>query len=268
MNLILKIIDSHNFDPNGNNIKEFHQKGGSIGRQSSNDFVLIDHEKSVSKLHAFIHYRDNQYYLTDVSTNGVFFNEEDTAVSDSVDNPRIIQEGDNIRIGYYLLQASLEEDAAAIVQEIEAEKQNNSDIAADIEALLASTSDHALLPRQRVKVHNNFTGQFGGSELHNNLGIEQSTREAKHVAGDLNIDDFLNQNVDINLIPNDDPSDLLDLDNFDDDDTLMKDIEPLTQRNQPDNAQRLADLAIQLATANDSERDVILEEIKRLSSDR
>src|SRR3989338_5899039 len=109
MNLILKIIDSRNFDPNGDNIKEFHQTGGSIGRADNNDFILIDQEKSVSKLHVFIHYRNKQYYLTDVSTNCVFFNEETTAVAESVDNPRIIENGDKIRMGNYLLQAALEE---------------------------------------------------------------------------------------------------------------------------------------------------------------
>lgn len=267
MNLILKIIDSRNFDPNGNNIKEFHAVGGSIGRGENNDFVLPDHEKMVSKLHAFIHYRNEQYHLTDVSTNGVFINEESTPVAQTVDNPRVIQEGDHIQIGPYLLFAALEEDAETIINEIKAEK--DSDLSLSIEALLSSEVDGTFLPNQRAKIDNRIDGQFGGVELHQKLGIENTTREAKHVAGDLNIDDFLKEGFDAKDIPSHDVNDLLDLDSLGEDDFSLLDgldIPAPPQNNlATDKTQRLAALALQLVDADESEHAAILAEISRLS---
>lgn len=262
MNLILKIIDSHNFDPSGQNIKEFYQKGGSIGRQDGNDFILIDQEKSVSKLHAFIHYRNGQYYLTDVSRNGVFFNEEDIPIAQSVDNPRIIREGDQIRMGYFLLQANLEEDAANIVRELDTHEDRD-----ELEKLLAGDEEAIFLPKQHLKT-SEFNGRFGGLELHEDLGIENTTREAKHVAGDLNIDDFLNQDQELSALPHDDISDLLDLDKFADDKELLAELTPPKQStlNTQTKTERLAELAVLLTKTQDSfERDAILAEIRRLS---
>jgi type VI secretion system FHA domain protein len=270
MNLILRIIDSHNFDPNGNNIKEFHQRGGSIGRADNNDFVLVDHEKSISKLHAFVHYRNDQYYLTDVSTNGVFFNEEDVALAESVDNPRIIHEGDQIRMGNYLLQASLEENAEVMVSTIETSGEEQQYLA-DIEALLSSSdSGEAILPKQSMRNNNQRIGQFGGFELHNQFGVETTAREAKHVAGDLSIDDFLNEGFNIDNLPSDDASDLLDLDVF----AESKSVEPVITPNQAkadvvisdnEKIQRITELTQQLATADMATRKILLTEINRLS---
>lgn len=212
MNLTLRIIDSRNFDPSAANVKEFHQKGGSIGRADNNDLVLADAEKTVSKLHAFIHYRQNQYYLTDVSTNGVFFNEEATPVAQTLDNPRVIQQGDRVQIGHYLLQASLEEDVQAIVEQIQADKAQNAGY--DIESLLQTGDDSGLLRREYNPADYRVDGRFGGAELHQHLGISENTREAKHVAGDLSIDDFLNDGFNVNTLPNNSIDDLLDLDRF------------------------------------------------------
>lgn len=275
MNLILRIIDSHNFDPNGINIKEFYQTGGSIGRANNNDFVLIDHEKSVSKLHAFIHYRNNQYYLTDVSTNGVFFNEESLPVSESVDNPRVIHEGDQIRMGNYLLQANLEESTDVVVEKLEPEVADQQYLA-DIEALLSGDNGEAILPKQRLVQDRHRTGQFGGSELHHQFGVETTAREAKHVAGDLSIDDFLNEGFNIDNLPSDDASDLLDLDQFsaststpeqqnEDVASSTAILEPPVVISGNEKIQRITELTQQLATADAATQQELLAEINRLS---
>ena len=48
------------------------RKGCSIGRGSAMDWVLPDPMRIVSSHHCDIAFRDNAYWLTDVSTNGTF----------------------------------------------------------------------------------------------------------------------------------------------------------------------------------------------------
>lgn len=259
MNLILKITDGYGLKENS--VKEFHQKGGSIGRGDSNDLVLFDPEKTISKLHAFIHYRNDQYHLTDVSTNGVFFNDDPVPVAQSADNPRLIHAGDEIRLGNYILTASLESSADQFTQSISSGEDNYDK---DIEALLTGGSDDGmLLPKQQMKNDYRYDGKFGGIELHNNLGIEENTREAKHVAGDLSIDDFLNQHqrFDAKTLPSNSLDDLLDLDN------LIESPRPSATpvMNDKDRTARLIELTDELLMADDSTRPSILAEINRLS---
>ena len=51
-------------------------EGGTIGRSADNDWVLPDPQRYVSAHHARVHFRDGHFYLQDVSTNGVFVNDD------------------------------------------------------------------------------------------------------------------------------------------------------------------------------------------------
>ena len=54
--------------------RTFSENGGSIGRGTNNTWVLDDPEKYMSSVHVQIGHENGQYTLTDVSTNGTFFN--------------------------------------------------------------------------------------------------------------------------------------------------------------------------------------------------
>jgi type VI secretion system protein len=46
----------------------------SIGRGSGNDWVLSDPDQHLSRTHCMLSYEQGQYWLTDLSTNGMLLN--------------------------------------------------------------------------------------------------------------------------------------------------------------------------------------------------
>ncbi len=79
----------------------FDELGGNIGRAEGNALVLSDPGRSISRIHASVVYRGDQYFIRGLgSTMPIYLNEhplnngQDTAIAD----------GDTIRIGDYVLQ--------------------------------------------------------------------------------------------------------------------------------------------------------------------
>lgn len=102
----------------------FSVEGGTIGRSADNDWVLPDPLRYVSAHHARVQFRDGDFYLQDVSTNGVFVNDDMEPVAKRGSNGYRLSNGDVIRMGAYHIVAALEarraqeradEDAAAAV---------------------------------------------------------------------------------------------------------------------------------------------------------
>jgi uncharacterized RDD family membrane protein YckC len=80
----------------------------SIGRDPSNDLVLSD--SMVSRRHAILEHRDNQYILRDNnSSNGTMVN------GDRVDNEKPLRDGDLVAIGSSRLLFQLDETAEASI---------------------------------------------------------------------------------------------------------------------------------------------------------
>ncbi len=88
----------------------FDTVGGNIGRSADNDWVLPDPQRFVSAHHARIHYRDGLYILEDISTNGVFINDEERPVGKR--GAHVLQNGDIIRFGEYQVVAMVESRAS------------------------------------------------------------------------------------------------------------------------------------------------------------
>lgn len=53
--------------------KTFDEAGGTLGRAKDNAWVLDDPERFLSSCHCQISHENGQYYITDLSTNGTFF---------------------------------------------------------------------------------------------------------------------------------------------------------------------------------------------------
>ena len=76
MSLKLKIV-SKNADLVGDDFeREFYESGASIGRSLRNDWILPDPDRYISSKHAVIDFRGGIYYLADLSSNGVYVNDE------------------------------------------------------------------------------------------------------------------------------------------------------------------------------------------------
>ena len=74
-------ITSHQKDAMGADAsKSFDVSGGTIGRSSNNDWILPDPDRFMSSQHARIDFQNNEFMVTDLSTNGVFINNAEDAL--------------------------------------------------------------------------------------------------------------------------------------------------------------------------------------------
>ncbi|HTY51356.1 MAG TPA: type VI secretion system-associated FHA domain protein TagH [Steroidobacteraceae bacterium] len=114
MALRLRIISDHRRTLGDYGTMLFDRVGGTIGRSGDNDWVLPDNQRYVSAHHARIMYRDGLYILEDLSTNGTFVNDDPRALARN--GPRVLQNGDVLRLGEYQLVVVLDPPAAMQVE--------------------------------------------------------------------------------------------------------------------------------------------------------
>ena len=86
----------------------FTVDGGNIGRSADNDWVLPDPLRYVSAHHARVEYRDGQFFLEDLSTNGVFVNDDERPLAKAKPMGHPLTTGDIIRMGDYHIVASVD----------------------------------------------------------------------------------------------------------------------------------------------------------------
>jgi len=86
----------------------FSVEGGTIGRSADNDWVLPDPLRYVSAHHARVQFREGHYYLQDVSTNGVYVNDDMEPLAKRGSSGYRLANGDMLRMGEYHIVAALE----------------------------------------------------------------------------------------------------------------------------------------------------------------
>jgi type VI secretion system protein len=86
----------------------FSLEGGTIGRSADNDWVLPDPQRYVSAHHARVQFRAGHFYLQDVSTNGVYVNDDMEPLAKRGSSGYRIENGDILRMGDYHILAALE----------------------------------------------------------------------------------------------------------------------------------------------------------------
>src|ERR1700756_3573752 len=91
----------------------FSVEGGTIGRSADNDWVLPDPLRYVSAHHARVQFREGHFYLQDVSTNGVYVNDDMEPLAKRGSGGYRLANGDVLRMGEYHIVAALESAAAA-----------------------------------------------------------------------------------------------------------------------------------------------------------
>jgi type VI secretion system FHA domain protein len=87
----------------------FSVEGGTIGRSADNDWVLPDPLRYISAHHARVHFREGHFYLQDVSTNGVYVNDDTEPLAKRGTNGYRLVNGDVLRMGEYHILAALEQ---------------------------------------------------------------------------------------------------------------------------------------------------------------
>ncbi len=105
MELILEIISDQQFSNNTVIKKSFKSAGGIIGRAADCDWIIDDPKRYVSGHHAIISARDNQFYITDVSSNGTLL--KNTGSKLTPNEPFPIEHGAVFCMGEYDIRARL-----------------------------------------------------------------------------------------------------------------------------------------------------------------
>jgi type VI secretion system protein len=184
----------------------FSVEGGTIGRSADNDWVLPDALRYVSAHHARIQFREGHFYLQDVSTNGVFVNDDMEPLAKRGSSGYRLASGDVLRMGAYHILAAVEprradeqeSDAAAVPTSIHAlrtlGRAGDRDIGArlNVQELLVPVIDmDPVLPvnaygqsvnsgRVQALAHEDSSGDFGMlPDSHGNGAQSQSGRMAR-----------------------------------------------------------------------------------------
>jgi type VI secretion system protein len=105
MTLRLEIISQQRDGLGNQGQREFGPSGGRIGRAADNDWVLPDPRRYLSSHHAQIVCRGNEYFVLDVSSNGLFFGREREPIGTG--GERRLQDGDTLRLGNYVLRVAV-----------------------------------------------------------------------------------------------------------------------------------------------------------------
>jgi type VI secretion system FHA domain protein len=119
MTLRLRVVSDHRRQLAERHTIVFGVSGGSIGRSSDNDWVLPDPVRYVSAHHARVHFRDGHFYLEDVSTNGVYVNDQPEPVSKFGSSGYRLQNGDVLRLGDYQIVVALESETVSVIPELD-----------------------------------------------------------------------------------------------------------------------------------------------------
>ncbi len=107
MPLQLEIVSEHSEILGEDHIRVFREDGGTIGRSLQNDWILPDPDRFLSGKHATIDFQSGAFYLADVSTNGVYINDDSEPLGKG--NPRRLFHGDKLRMGDFEFQVTLDE---------------------------------------------------------------------------------------------------------------------------------------------------------------
>ncbi len=107
MKLTLRIVNADDVLAEQDRTRTWDGEGGSIGRIAGNDWVLPDPRSEISRVHARVYFKNNLYYIEDLSTNGVFVGD----MSHRIDRvPHAMTHGDVLFIGHYKIEVDLEEE--------------------------------------------------------------------------------------------------------------------------------------------------------------
>lgn len=99
MIISLQVISGQNQAMGESATKSFDCNGGSFGRATHNAWVLPDPSKIISGQHGMVYFENENFYLTDISTNGIYVNGSENPLGKG--NVIALRDGDLITFGDY-----------------------------------------------------------------------------------------------------------------------------------------------------------------------
>src|SRR6204780_2119074 len=106
MALRLRVVSEHAIRLGEQSTKVFGVHGGTIGRATSNEWILPDPERYLSGKHARVDFRAGTYVLVDTSSNGTYVNGAQVPLGKYHDYQ--LKDGDYVRLGEYELLVSID----------------------------------------------------------------------------------------------------------------------------------------------------------------
>ena len=110
MTLTLRIENYDSLPDGGPTSATVTGTGMTAGRGAAMDWTLPDPQKHISGHHFDISYRDGAYWLTDVSTNGVFLDGQRHRIEGAYQ----LKQGDRFQVGNYFIVVDLGGGAAPV----------------------------------------------------------------------------------------------------------------------------------------------------------
>lgn len=99
MSLLITIVKAPDSVAVAESTKTFDMQGGTIGRGKDNAWVLDDPERFLSTRHCQFSCEGGQFYITDLSTNGTFYNGAPHPIGKGSRLP--VNDGDSFTVGDY-----------------------------------------------------------------------------------------------------------------------------------------------------------------------
>jgi type VI secretion system FHA domain protein len=119
MSLRLRVVSDHRRQLAEHHTVVFGVTGGTIGRSGDNDWVLPDPLRYVSAHHARVSFRDGNFFLEDLSTNGVFVNERPEPLSKLGSSGYRLKNGDVLRFGDYQVVVAMDTETVPEIPELD-----------------------------------------------------------------------------------------------------------------------------------------------------
>ncbi|RLU00553.1 type VI secretion system-associated FHA domain protein TagH [Ketobacter sp.] len=107
MELVLEVVSTEKHLMGQNARHVFYPAGGVIGRSAGCDWVIPDQTRHMSGRHAIVSYESGQFFITDISTNGIYLNGVETLEKNRA-TP--LGDGDKLLMGqiHFQVQVNLE----------------------------------------------------------------------------------------------------------------------------------------------------------------
>ncbi|KRP58605.1 type VI secretion system-associated FHA domain protein TagH [Pseudomonas trivialis] len=105
MQLVFEVYESAGADPASTAPKLFTEAGGVIGRGAGCDWVIHDPSRLLSSHHGLVSFREGQYFLTDISRNGICMAGSGERLCKG--QARLVEDGDVFQLGALSIRARL-----------------------------------------------------------------------------------------------------------------------------------------------------------------
>lgn len=151
MSLVLTIENEESL-PNGapQSMRLGRDGGLDIGRGANQDWSLPDPSRFISSKHCEVRYRDDAYWLYDISANGTYLNESPSRLQ----APHRLAHGDRFMVGNYVIAVAIEPDEEPAPQNGAVPYRDSTAPApADIDDWLPDAAEATPVEDGEIRVH-------------------------------------------------------------------------------------------------------------------